>query len=52
MSTNDKQNDTSDNAGKLSVDVSGGTALGIGSGLTINTSTGEIGIQIAPGISS
>jgi len=40
-----------DNAGQVGVDISsGGLAIGIGGGLTIDSS-GDVGLQIAPGIS-
>jgi len=43
--------DNTKNSGKLSVDATDGdVAIGIGGGLTID-SDGDLGIQIAPGIS-
>lgn len=48
-SSNDTH-DSSDNIGSVSVDLNGGVGFGIGGGLVIE-SDGDLGIQIAPGIS-
>lgn len=40
-----------DNLGSASIDLTGGLAVGIGNGLTIDPSDGSLGMQIAPGIS-
>lgn len=46
-----KPNSNSDNLGKPSLDITdGGLDIGIGNGLTID-SDGDLGIQIAPGLS-
>ena len=43
--------DNTKNSGKLSIDATDGDlAIGIGGGMTIDSS-GELGIQIAPGLS-
>ena len=42
---------STDNAGQVGVDISsGGLAIGIGGGMTID-SNGDLGLSIAPGIS-
>lgn len=43
--------DTSDNAGQVSIDTSGDLSVGIGGGLGIDTANGDLTVQIAPGIS-
>lgn len=46
-----KKDDEHDNAGEVTLDVTDGdVAIGIGSGLTIDTD-GDLGIKIAPGVS-
>ena len=39
-----------DNAGSLNVTTNGDLAMGIGNGLAIDLETGDLGMQIAPGI--
>jgi hypothetical protein len=43
---------TEDNAGDLSVGVNNGDLnVGLGGGLTVDVETGDLGFQVAPGIS-